>query len=174
MNNNFNSNLSRDNSTTIPFVSQTILDNGILLVFKNKEDKYILFSKIGRIFINKSKLSTSNKLRLSAIALMLVFLMLLYLPIDFIVFAILFVCIPILIKIHKFKWYQFNVNLLDGTLYKKRFFMNSKQDHVNMVYLVRKEIYNYNLSLDLEFVNSLKLEIIDETSKSKLAAPFFI
>jgi hypothetical protein len=138
MKNNYSTNLNRITS----FDSQTIVENGIFIKHKSNEEKIILFPEIEKVFINKFKLSTLNKLGYISIPMFLIFLMLNCLPLDFLVFVALFVCIPILIKMHNYKWYQFNIHLNDNTFYKKKFFMKTKQDHINMVNLVRKEMHN--------------------------------
>jgi hypothetical protein len=141
------------------FVSQEINKKGIVIIYRNREKETILFSDITKIFINKFKLTTSNKLVLIAIPFMSVFLIQNFIPTDFLFFVALFICIPIVTKIYNFKYYHFNIQLTTGTFYKKKFFIRSKQEHMYLVNLVRKEMFNYHSNLDVKFANITDVEV---------------
>lgn len=100
------------------FNSLTIVENGIVLVNKKKVKATILFSEIAEIHIKKNKFSFINKIVYSTLLFILLSISVLYFPMEIVISAsILF--IPLIVKMNKYKWYQLNVILNDGTFSKK-------------------------------------------------------
>lgn len=161
MNSNLTQNSITYSSKTTPFDSQSIIDNGIIIKFNNKEEKKLFFYTIEKSFIKKHKISAKYKLGLVTIQILVLQLIFIYSTLEILFFMVLFVCIPVVLSIQNFSWYLFNVQLIDGTLYQKSFSKNAKQDHIDMVKLVRKGVCDYNLSIDFENSNMFNYEVHD-------------
>lgn len=159
-----NTKTTPNNHTLTSFISQEINEKGIVLKYRNRENETVLFSDITKIYINKFKLTNSNKLGLIAIPFISVFLIHNFIPTDFLFFVAIFICILIVAKINNFKYYQFNVQLSTGSYYKKIFFTSSKQEHIDLVNLVRKEMLAYYSNIDLKFANLTNIEVEFENS----------
>lgn len=51
----------------------------------------------------------------------------------------------ILLWINKYKWFQLNLLLNDGTFYKKTFYKEKMQEQIIIVSFIRKEVYGHRL-----------------------------
>lgn len=131
--------------STKKFNNLTLVDNGVILKINNKEETTVLFSELDKIYIKKHKLNFLNKIGFLSIMLILLYISILYLPIE----IVLFTSIPFILliaKINAFKWYQLKIFLNDGTLFKKVFYAEKKYEYINLVNSVRKKIFHETCS----------------------------
>lgn len=155
--------LSAFTITNTPFTSKSDNKNGILVKVNNKEEINILYSQINKIFINKFKLCTLNKLGLIAIPIVSLILLLSFLPLipSFLLF--LFIGIPIFVKVYQFKCYQFNIELHDGSYFTKMFFVKSKHNYISLVREVRNKILKDSHDFDVQSTAIIDFEVVEPT-----------
>ena len=129
------------------FKSIILEENGILLDLKRDQQTAISFSELNKIYIKKRKFSIMNKIGIFSILLFLTAIVSNYFPIE-IVFLIVILYIPFTVKLNTHIRYQLHVLLYDGTFFIKNFNKDSKQDHINLVHLVRKEVFYYQVNFN--------------------------
>lgn len=130
---------------TNKFNTLTLVDHGVILKIKKKEETTILFSELDKIYIKKHKLNFLNKIGFLSIMLILLYISTLYLPIEIVLFtAILFILLNA--KINTFKWYQLKIFLNDGTFFNIVFYAEKKYEYINLVNSVRKKIFDETCS----------------------------
>ncbi len=127
--------------STHKFSKLNLVESGLVLIKKNKEQTDISFSKLNKIYIKKCKLSLMNKIGILSILLILTAISSIYLPTEM-VFLALILLIPLTVKMNTYKRYQLNVLLNNGTFFIKNIKKDSKQDHIKLMNVVRKEIFD--------------------------------
>jgi len=87
-----------------------------------------------------------------------------YLQLELLV-ASSFLYIPLIAKMNTYKWYQLNVLLDDGTFFNKIFYTITKQEYINLVNVVRKEIFDNRIQSNLINKNDLEaIAIVEDYS----------
>jgi len=133
---------------TIPFCSLALIDKGLIINTKKKEEKFFLFSEINKIYIRKNKFSFFNKVGLIFLLVLHLVFFSFYFPIEIILLiSILF--IPLIVKINTHKKYQLHIYLQNGSYYIKDFKTHTKQEYINFVNLVRKEIFSTQITFNI-------------------------
>jgi ABC-type multidrug transport system permease subunit len=123
------------------FKTLTLEKHGLIVVNKKKEKTTIMFSELNKIYINKHKFSNLNKIGFMTLVLFSIIISSFYLQLELLV-ASSFLYIPLIAKMNTYKWYQLNVLLDDGTFFNKIFYTITKQEYINLVNVVRKEIFD--------------------------------
>lgn len=134
--------------STTKFGTLNLIDKGLLLIKKNKEEHVILFSELNKIYIKKCKFSFLKKIGLLSLFLILIATFSNYLPIEIVLLASILL-IPLFAKINTYKKYQLNILLKDGTFFIKNFNQDTKQEYIKMVNLVRKEIFDNHIIFNI-------------------------
>lgn len=133
------------------FNSLSIVESGIVLKNKNKEEYPVLFSELEKIYIKRCKLTFLFKTGFLILSTALIPILSPYFSLEVLFFAIFLFFIPLYIKMYSIKWYQLQILLNDGTFYKFYFFSKTKQEYIIMVNLVRKEMFNYQIKKDIQY-----------------------
>jgi hypothetical protein len=133
----------------------------VILSNKNKEETVILFSEVNKIYIRKSKFSFLNKIGLVSVLLIITAVCSVYLPMEIVLPAsILF--IPLIVKMHTYKKYRLHIQLCDGTFFIKGFNKSIKQEYINLVNVVRKEIFDNQIRTNVKNLNPTLVTTIVE------------
>lgn len=135
--------------STTKFDTLNIIDNGLILIKKNKEKNTILFSELNKIYIEKCKLSLRNKIGLISLFLILIAIFSRYLPIEIELLTSILL-IPLFAKISNHKRYLLKILLKDGTFLVKKINQDTKQEHIKMVNMVRKEIFDNHVMFNIQ------------------------
>lgn len=140
------------------FKTLTIEKYGLIVVNKKEEKTTIMFSELNKIYIKKQKFNNFNKIGFLTLVLLLIFISSFYIQLELLV-ASSFLYIPLIAKMNTYKWYQLNILLVDGTFFNKNFYMTSKQEYINLINAVRKEIFENQTNSQIQIkktVNSIK------------------
>ena len=134
---------------THKFGKINLVENGLVLIKKNKEQTDISFSELNKIYIKKYKLSFINKTGILLILLILPAISSIYLSKEIVVLTLI-LFIPLTVKINTYKRYQLHILLNDGTFFIKNLKKDAKQDHINLVNLFRKEIFDNRVKYNFQ------------------------
>jgi hypothetical protein len=128
-----------------PFDTLKIDEKRLILINKKEEEFGILFSELDKIYIKRCQLSFFPKVGITVTSLFFISVLANYLLIEIVLFASLFFVIPLLLWMNNYKWYQLNLRLIDGTFYSTTFYKEKKQEQINLVNVVKKEIYDNHI-----------------------------
>jgi len=151
--------MKSQNSFRTPFESISYGDRGIIIQF-GKNTKNISFSELEKIYIQKKTLSFSSILILNLILLLAIGCLSFYFS-SVGVFITSFLFLPLTSRLTRYKKYQLNVKLIDGTLFVKSFYNETKQDNINLVNVIRKKIFDNQIILNNK--NNLESSSIERT-----------
>jgi hypothetical protein len=143
------------------FTSLSIVENGLILKNKKKEESTILYSELSKIYIKRCQLSLVFKLAFILIPLFLTSIFVHFFPIDMLLFVVSIPLIPLFVWVNNYKWYELNILLNDGAFYIKKFYIKAKYEHINLVNGVKKEIYEYQIECNYQFEKSLKVDLVE-------------
>jgi len=141
------------NPTKVPYNTKhikkidllTLTDTGLILAPKRQEATSILFSEIKKIYIKKCKLDLKRKLGILSFLLLLLFSSIVLLPIEMVLMSLI-LYIPILVWMQNYKSYRLNFIHQSNTLFFKKFYSNNKQEHIDLVNAIRKEIFDNQIN----------------------------
>lgn len=142
---------------TTAFCSITLVEKGVILNTKKKNETMILFSELNKINIIKHKFNFLNKLVILFLLLLFTAILSIYLPLEIVSLSTILL-IPLIVKVNTYKRYQLNLRLHDGTVFKREFNNHTKQEYINLVNLVRKEIFDNQI----KYVNQKETALITE------------
>lgn len=128
-------------STTFDTIA--LVENGIVLCYKNDKKTTISFSELDKIYIKVNKLKPVHEFAFIIFPFLLLFLSIQYLKLEKAMVLSLFVVIPVFAKMYKYKSYGLTIDLKDGTVYRKKLSLVSKSENVAIVNAVKKEQLNY-------------------------------
>jgi hypothetical protein len=139
--------MSTINNTIITrkFKSISLIDTGILVKPNAKEQHTILFSEMRKIYIRKLKFSSFNKLIIAGLMCILMVIYALFMPIEIVAFTLL-LFIPLIVKMNNYKKYELHVCLNNETYLIKKINKESRNMYINMVNIVRKEIFRIQIT----------------------------
>lgn len=123
------------------FESLDRIENGLVIKNKKKEEIKIEYSALFKIYIRKCKLNLYKKIGILSLLLLLIPALDNYLPIELIIFAIGILAIPMMVKLNNYIQYQLVLQDYEGAIYKRNFGVKTKQEHINLINIVRKEIF---------------------------------
>ena len=121
------------------FNNITLVEQGLILKYQNKEDRKISFSEIENIYIKVNKLKPAYELGLILFPFLLIYFSVQYLSLEKVILVCLTAFIPVLIKINNHKNYWLFVCLKNGYVLKKKLSLNTKGEYITIVNAVRKE-----------------------------------
>lgn len=128
------------------FHTLNVIENGLLLIKKNKEKYTILFYELNKIYIKKRKFNFLEKIGLLSFFLIIIAIFYSYLPVEIEIIASILL-IPLFVKINAYKSYQLNILLKDGNFFIKKINKDDRQEYIKMVNLVRKESFLLKISI---------------------------
>ena len=127
------------------FRKLTLNKNGVLLIVKTKEKKEILFSDLDQIYITINKMKTIYEVLILLSAITLATFLYLHLQIDSILIVVFLVVIVIILIKNDYKSYSLKLRLKNGEIFENKVQSKSKNETIDIVNEVRKEIYNYKI-----------------------------
>lgn len=128
---------------TAKFKNITLVKNGLILDYKSKPKKEILFSELDEIYITVKKMKTIYELLIILLSVGVTAFSYFYLQTDIILLIALFIGIAIVLKMNDFKSYGLKIRLKTGDTFEKQVPAKSKHETIDLVNDVRKGIYNY-------------------------------
>lgn len=153
------------NPTTFPYNTKsikkfdllTLTYTGLILAPKKQEAASILFSEIEKIYIKKCKLDLKRKLGILSFLLLLLFSSVVFLPIEMVLMSLI-LYIPILVWMQNYKSYRLELLGRSNTIYFKNFYRDDKQEHIDLVNAIRKEIFDNQINSPKAFKAVVKPE----------------
>jgi hypothetical protein len=124
------------------FSSLKIEGDRLILINKKKEETVILISELHKIYITKHQFSFIIKMGIALIPLVLTFIFNNNFPLETALFVFFLLFIPLFVGLNNYRWYQLQLLLNDGVVFKKVFFTRTKQEQINVIHSVKKEMYN--------------------------------
>lgn len=121
------------------FNNIAIVEQGLILRYRKKEDREISFSEIENIYIKVNKLKPVYELGLILFPFLLIYLSVQYLTLEKVIFVGFSAVIPIFIKINNHKNYWIFVYLKNGSVFRKKVSSKTKEEYVSIVSAVRKK-----------------------------------
>ena len=130
------------------FNSLKIGESRLVLVNKKKEKFTILFAELNKIFIKKRQLSIFFKIGIIGLSLFFLAILEYYFSIEVVLVVAVFLFLPFFVWSNNYKWYQLIILHHDGTFFRKTFYKKEKQEQINLVNVVKKEVINNNTMSD--------------------------
>jgi len=120
-------------------------NNGLLLIQNSIEMTSISYSDIVKVYIKKQRLEPKIKFGILFVLLLPLASSIVYLPIEMVLIS-LFLYLPIVVWMYDFKSYRLQLIDESQTLYFKKFTSFTKQEHIDLVNSIRKEIFDRKTS----------------------------
>jgi len=133
-------------NSTPKFHTLNVIENGLLLIKKNKEKKTILFYELNKIYLKKIKFNFLDKIGLLSFFLIIIAIFYSYLPIEIEIIGSILL-IPLFVKINAYKSYQLIILLEDGNFFIKKINKDNRHVYLKIVQLVRKESFLLKISI---------------------------
>jgi len=130
-------------TSTTKFDSLTFSENGLILKYRKKQEIKISFSELGKIYIKVSKLNPVYELGFILLPFLLIYLSAQYVSVEKVMFVGLSTIIPVFVKINSYKSYGLIISLKEGSVFRKKVFLNKKEETVSIVNAIRKEQLNH-------------------------------
>lgn len=127
------------------FKKITLAEQGIVLTYKFKKTKQILFSELDQTHIKINQIKPVYKLIFILILLFLSVLSYLYLQINIILLTTFFLIVLIIVKMNDYKSYSIKIRLKNGEIIEEKIQTKSKLETIDIVNDVQKAIYNYKI-----------------------------
>ena len=142
------------------FIKLSLTENGILLIFKTKEKKQILFSDLDQVYITVNKMKTIYIALIFALSIGLAGFSYIYFQIDLILLIAFLLVITIILKMNDYKSYGLKIRLKNGAIFEKRVDIKSKHETIDFVNDIRKEIYDYKIKKSNEVLIKVQYESV--------------
>jgi ABC-type transport system involved in cytochrome bd biosynthesis fused ATPase/permease subunit len=142
------------------FIKLSLTENGILLIFKTKEKKQILFSDLDQVYITVNKMKTIYIALIFALSIGLAGFSYIYFQIDLILIMAFLLVITIILKMNDYKSYGLKIRLKNGAIFEKRVDIKSKHETIDFVNDIRKEIYDYKIKKSNEALIKVQYESV--------------
>lgn len=139
------------------FKKITLVKNGLILDYKSKPKKEILFSEVDEIYITVKKIKTTYELSIILLSIGIVAFSYFYLQTDIILLIAFLIVIAIILKMNDFKSYGLKIRLKNGDTFEKKIPVKSKHETIDLVNDVRKAIYNYKIKNNSKVLLELSL-----------------
>lgn len=81
--------------------------------------------------------------------LLLISVSIIYLTIEIGLFVSILL-IPVIVKMNTYKWYQLNIELKEGTFFKKVFYKNKQQEYLNLVSLNKQQLFYSQIKANVQ------------------------
>lgn len=142
------------------FIKLSLTENGILLIFKTKEKKQILFSDLDQVYITVNKMKTIYIALIFVLSIGLAGFSYIYFQIDLILIIAFLLVITIILKMNDYKSYGLKIRLKNGAIFEKRVDVKSKHETIDFVNDIRKEIYDYKIKKSNEALIKVQYESV--------------
>jgi hypothetical protein len=142
------------------FIKLSLTENGILLIFKTKEKKQILFSDLDQVYITVNKMKTIYIALIFVLSIGLAGFSYIYFQIDLILLIAFLLVITIILKMNDYKSYGLKIRLKNGAIFEKRVDIKSKHETIDFVNDIRKEIYDYKIKKSNEALIKVQYESV--------------
>jgi hypothetical protein len=128
------------------FDTLILIDNGLILKCRKKNEIRISYSELDKVYIDKYTLNPFIEFFCISIPFLLVLVSIQYLPFYLIIIVSLITIPLVFIKVLNYKWYQLNICLKNGAFYRKKVSLNKKAENFSLIHKVQKEFSYYNLN----------------------------
>ncbi len=142
------------------FIELSLSENGILLIFKTKEKKQILFSDLDQVYITVNKIKTIYIALIFAISIGLAGFSYITFQIDLILIIAFLLVITIILKMNDYKRYGLKIRLKNGVVFEKKIDIKSKHETIYFVNDIRKEIYDCKIKKSNEALIKVQHESV--------------
>jgi len=127
------------------FEHMTFSENGLVLIYKKKQQREISFDDIKEIYIKKNKCNAVMQLVGIVSPFLLTYLTLQYFSFELVMIVALFTIVPVSMCIVNYKWYRLCIRLKDGTTYRKIVPLHLKTENISVLEKVRTEFLHYKI-----------------------------
>jgi hypothetical protein len=150
------------------FSSLVIKGNTLILTNKQEEETIILISELQKIYISKRQFSFFLKIGVTMFPLFLLVICYNYFPVEILLFGCFLLFFPLFVKLNNYKWYHLHLVLTEGRFFKKVFYTTTKQEQIDIVNSVKKEIYYNHVKSNFEYEKPA-IVYINEANYSNLS-----
>lgn len=123
----------------------TLDKKGIILSYKEREQKEILYSELNEIYITVNKIKPFSEFLIILISVSIATFSFLILQTNIILTLSLLIIFTTIVKMNTYKRYALKICLKNGDIIKKKITAKSKHETIDIVNDVKKEIYNYKI-----------------------------
>lgn len=128
------------------FKEITLAEHGIILNKRGKIKKEILFSELDQIYISVNKMKLRDKFLIILLILFSGLFSHLYLQVDIPIILVYLTVIIFILKMNKFRNYTLKIRLKNGTAFEKKIAVKLKQEAIDLINEIRKEIYDSKIN----------------------------
>ena len=123
----------------------TLDKKGIILNYKEREQKEILYSELNEIYITVNKTRPFYEFVIILISVCIATFSFLILQTNIILTLCLLIIFTTIVKMNTYKRYALKICLKNGDIIKTKISAKSKHETIDVVNDVKKEIYNYKI-----------------------------
>jgi hypothetical protein len=123
----------------------TLDKKGIILNYKEREQKEILYSELNKIYITVNKTRPFYEFIIILISVCIATFSFLILQTNIILTLCLLIIFTTIVKMNTYKRYTLKICLKNGDIIKTKIPSKSKHETIDVVNDVKKEIYNYKI-----------------------------
>lgn len=128
----------------------TINKKGIILIYKESDQKEILYSDLDEIYITVNKIRPFSEFVLFLISIAVAIFSILIFQTNIILTLSLIIVITIVLKMNTHRRYGLKIVLRNGEIFEKKIQARLKHEKIDIVNEVKKEIYNYKIKKNNE------------------------
>ena len=126
------------------FTKVTLVKNGLILISK-KNKKEIPISEIDKVYITVDKIAPIYTFSYILLSIAFIRFSIWYLSLDMILIVPSLLIIAAGVKLNDYKSYGLKICLKNGDYFKKQVSSKLKNDTIEVVNCIRKEIYAFNI-----------------------------
>ncbi|MFE3869466.1 hypothetical protein ACFX5E_15485 [Flavobacterium sp. LS2P90] len=123
----------------------TLDKKGLILSYKERAQKEILYSELNEIYITVNKTKPFTEFIIILISICIALFSFLLLKTNIILTLSVLIIFTIVVKMSTYKRYGLKICLKNGDTFEKKIPANSKHETIDIVNDVKKEIYNYKI-----------------------------
>jgi hypothetical protein len=123
----------------------TLDQKGIILSYKERDQKEILYSELNEIYITVNKIKPFSEFLIILISISIATFSFFILQTNIILTLSLLIIFTIIVKTNTYKRYGLKICLKNGETIEKKILAKSKHETIDIVNDVKKEIYNYKI-----------------------------
>jgi hypothetical protein len=127
-------------------IKEITLDRkGIILSYKERAQKKILYSELNEIYITVNKTKPFSKFIIISISVCIATICFFFLQTNIILTLSILIIFTIVVKMSSYNRYGLKICLKSGESIEKKIEAKSKHEIIDIVNDVKKEIYNYKI-----------------------------
>ena len=126
------------------FTKVTLVKNGLILI-SEKNKKEIPISEIDKVYITVDKIAPIYTFSYILLSIAFIRFSIWYLSLDMILIVPSLLIIAAGVKLNDYKSYGLKIYLKNGDYFKKQVSLKLKNDTIEVVNCIRKEIYAFNI-----------------------------